>query len=96
MRIVVLACAVLVFLAVLWGPVLYLANRFLAQGAYGQYGLLRRLLPAQLVAAIVLTVAGDYAERWELGPVIAAATLSASAAGAAIITLRRLLERRRG
>ena len=94
MRLVILALAVLVFLTVLWGPVLYLANRFLAQGVHGLYGLLRRLLPAQLVAAIVLTVAGDYAERWDLGVVIAAATLAASAAGAAILTVRRLMPRR--
>lgn len=91
MRIFILAAAVLVFLIVLWGPVLYLANRFLAQGVYGQYGLLRRLLPAQLVAAIVLTVAADYMERWDLGVVIAAVTLAVSAGGAAIISLRRLM-----
>jgi hypothetical protein len=94
MRMVVLAVAVLVFLAVLWGPVLYLANRCLAHGVYGAYGLLRRLLPAQLVAAIALTVAVDYTERWDLGMVIAAVTLAVSAGGAAVIALRRLAQRR--
>jgi hypothetical protein len=93
MRVVILAVAVLAFLTVLWGPVLYLANRFLAQGVYGLYGLLRRLLPAQLVAAIVLTMAADYTDRWDLGTVIAAATLAVSAGGAAILSLRRLMYR---
>lgn len=93
MRIVILAVAVLAFLTVLWGPVLYLANRFLAQGVYGLYGLLRRLLPAQLVAAIVLTVAADCMDRWSLGTVIAAVTLAVSASGAAVISVRRLMFR---
>jgi hypothetical protein len=94
MRMVVLALAVLVFLAVLWGPALYLARRGPARSVYGSYGLLRRLLPAQLVAAIVLTVAADYTERWDLGMVIAAVTVAVSAGGAAIMSLRRLMPRR--
>ncbi|MRV74255.1 hypothetical protein GJ700_21340 [Duganella sp. FT92W] len=94
MRIVILALAVLAFLAVLWGPVIWLANRYLAQGVYGQYGLLRKLLPGQLVAAIVLTVAADFTDRWDLGTVIGAVTLAVSAGGAAILSLRRLMPRR--
>lgn len=93
MRLVIMAVAVLVFLAVLWGPVLYLAHRFLAQGVYGLYGLLRGLLPAQLVAAVVLMAAADYTGRWALGTVMAAVTLAVSAGGAAVISLRRLMLR---
>lgn len=93
MRLFILAAAVLVFLAVLWGPVLYLANRFLAQGVHGLYSWLRALLPAQLVSAIVLTVAADYTGRWDLGTVMAAVTLAISAAGVAAISLRALMLR---
>jgi len=94
MRMFVLAAAVLLFLAVLWGPVLYLANRFLARGVHGLYGWLRALLPAQLVTAIVLTVAADHTGRWDLGTVMAAVTLAVSAAGMAAISLRALMPRR--
>lgn len=94
MRIFILAAAVLVFLAVLWGPVLYLANRFLAQGVFGLYSWLRALLPAQLVSTIVLTVAADYTDLWDLGTVMAAVTLAVSAGGMAVISLRALMLRR--
>lgn len=94
MRLLILAAAVLVFLTVLWGPVLYLANRFLARGVFGLYGWLRALLPAQLVTAIVLTVAADYTERWDLGMVLAIITLAVSAIGMALISLRAWVLRR--
>ncbi|GAB2844275.1 hypothetical protein GCM10027277_10040 [Pseudoduganella ginsengisoli] len=93
MRIVIMAIAVLVFLAALWGPALYLAHRYLEQGYDALYGLLRKLLPAQLVMAVVAIMAADAMDRWDLAAIIAAVTLAASAGGAAAVSLRCLMLR---
>lgn len=94
MRIFVLAACVLFFLAVLWGPALYLTRKYMLRGVIGLWPWLRFVLPAQLVATIVLTIWGDFTGRWDLAPIVVVSTLAASAVGAALVAVLQLTRRR--
>ncbi|MGV7206698.1 hypothetical protein ACLB1G_02460 [Oxalobacteraceae bacterium A2-2] len=90
MRIVLAAMVAVLYLCLLWGPALWLARRRWRRGDYRVLGRLRVLLPAQLVATVVLAVAADAAGLHNPAGIIAALSVAASLLGAASLLIGRL------
>ena len=87
MRLVLIAFATLVFIGVLWGPVLWVARRSWLRGYPYAFRQLRFVMPAQLMAAVGLAFAADLLGMRNPAALLAGATVVVGASGAAALAL---------
>jgi hypothetical protein len=87
MRIVLILVAVLAFLIALWGPPLMVARKFWLREIPWAFRNLRFVLPAQLVAAVVLAFAAEFSGLKNPAAIMAATTLLVGMLGAGLLAL---------
>jgi hypothetical protein len=87
MRIVLILVAVLAFLIALWGPPLMVARKFWLRENPWAFRNLRFVLPAQLVAAVVLAFAAEFSGLKNPAAIMAATTLLVGMLGAGLLAL---------
>jgi hypothetical protein len=87
MRILLIAFAVLVFLGVLWGPPLVVARKFWLRNNSYAFRQLRFVLPAQLMAAVVLAFTAEVLGLRQPAALMAGVTVAVGALGAGALAL---------
>jgi hypothetical protein len=87
MRIILILVAVLAFLLALWGPPLMVARKFWLRENPWAFRNLRFVLPAQLVAAVVLAFAAEFSGLKNPAAIMAGTTLLVGLLGAGLLAL---------
>jgi hypothetical protein len=87
MRIILILVAVLAFLLALWGPPLMVARKFWLRENPWAFRNLRFVLPAQLVAAVVLAFAAEFSGLKNPAAIMAGTTLLVGMLGAGLLAL---------
>jgi hypothetical protein len=87
MRIILILVAVLAFLLALWGPPLVVARKFWLRENPWAFRNLRFVLPAQLVAAVVLAFSAEFSGLKNPAAIMAATTLLVGMLGAGLLAL---------
>jgi hypothetical protein len=95
MRIILILVAVLAFLLALWGPPLVVARKFWLRENPWAFRNLRFVLPAQLVAAVVLAFAAEFSGLKNPAAIMAATTLLVGMLGAGLLALLAVWRARR-